>query len=271
MLVDLHIHTTASDGTWEPVELVENIKKAEIGIFSVSDHDSIKNVSETIELAKKENLLCIPAVEINSFFSGKNYHILAYCADHTNKELLELFETNRHELELKDNETIKIMEKRFDRVSFDEYLNYENDPSRGGWKALNYLLDKGVCKDYKELFTLIEQWGNPFEKVNFHHVSKVIEIISKANGFSVLAHPGAKFYDSDYKWIIDNMLEMGIDGIECFHVENSDEVTEHCLDVCKKNNLIITGGSDCHGTFVKTRKLAIPRLTLDMLDIRRMI
>jgi predicted metal-dependent phosphoesterase TrpH len=78
MKIDLHIHTMASDGTWSPEELVENIKKAEIGIFSVTDHDSTDNVLQTADLAKADDLHFIPGVEINASRQNKYIHILGY-------------------------------------------------------------------------------------------------------------------------------------------------------------------------------------------------
>jgi predicted metal-dependent phosphoesterase TrpH len=94
-----------------------------------------------------------------------------------------------------------------------------------------------------------------------------ISCVKEAGSIPVLAHPGSGLYGNDYKKTVSAVLEMGIDGLECYHPENSPEVTKYCLEICKKNNLYITGGSDCHGEFVKERRLGKPDIDLSYLKI----
>jgi len=91
--------------------------------------------------------------------------------------------------------------------------------------------------------------------------------IKNTGGITVLAHPGAGIYLSDYNKVVPAALDLGVEGIECYHPENRLEVTEYCLEICKKNNLYITGGSDCHGDFVKERRLGKPDVYLDQLAL----
>lgn len=265
--VDLHVHTTASDGTWPPEKLVENMLGAGIEIFAVTDHDTTENLAQAAAAARERGLKFIAGVEINATCSGRNYHILGLGIDPGNKELQMLLKKNRELTEAKDDESIKFLEGKFPQVSFDEYKEYVNNPARGGWKALNYLIDKKLCTSYKDFFSLFEGWGNPFEKLIFASPDEVIKTIHMAGGVSILAHPGAGFYNGDYKDLIAFMIGEGIRGIECYHPENSPEITRYCLEICQSKNLLVTGGSDCHGEFVAGRYLGHPDVRLSQLKL----
>lgn len=266
--VDLHIHTAGSDGTWNPPVLVQKILESGIGIFAVTDHDTTENLDETAAIARESNLLFIPGVEINTVNGQNNYHILGLGIDPETRQLQSLLEKNRDYMEDKDNESIKYLEKRFADISFNEFGGYYNNPERGGWRALNYLIDKGLCKTYKDFFHLFEEAHNPFENLIFASPAEAVAVITEAGGVPVLAHPGASIYNiRDYKAIVSYMIDTGIRGIECFHPENSSEVTEYCIGICNAHNLLITGGSDCHGEFVRSRRLCLPDIRLNQLRL----
>ena len=265
--VDLHLHTTASDGTWGPEKLVANIRNADIGLFAVTDHDSTENLTDVAHLAKEYGLGFINGVEINTTYKGRNYHILGFGINPTNLELQTLLNTNRKLMEEKDDESIEYLERKYPAVSFSEYEAYTNYKERGGWKALNYMIDKQLCSSHKDFFRLFEEWGNPVEKLNFATPGEAIATIHRAGGSSIVAHPGASFYDPDYKALIAFMMGEGITGLECYHPENSREITEYCLEICKLNKLLVTGGSDCHGEFVVGRCLGHPDIRFSQLKL----
>ena len=112
MRADLHIHTTASDGTWDPAQVVEAVCAAGIGVFAVSDHDSVANVEETKLLAAQAGLCFLPGVELNSTKDGHNYHILGYGIDSHNTALLELCRHNQRLLEQKDVDSVRNLIER---------------------------------------------------------------------------------------------------------------------------------------------------------------
>lgn len=267
--VDMHIHTSASDGTWTPEKLIEKIIEKDIKVFSVTDHDSVENVKRASELANLNgNLIFIPGVEINTLIKDKNYHILGYGIDPLNDKLSTFINANRNLLADSDNENIKFLETKYPNVSFLDYMNYKNNSERGGWKSLNYLADKGLCTNFREFFELFDEG---FGSTVFPPPYEAVEAIIQAGGIPVLAHPGAAFYDKDYKSILNEFLEQGIKGIECYHPENSIEITNYCLEFCKKNQLLITGGSDCHGDFIKTRKIGTPDIRLEQLNLGSLV
>jgi predicted metal-dependent phosphoesterase TrpH len=269
--VDMHMHTTASDGTWKPERLFRELRDKGIDIFAITDHNSTENVEKSAALAKEAGMRLIPAVEVDTTYDGNNYHVLGYGIDIHNRNLKKVLEKNRGLMEEKDDESIIYLEKSGHKVSLGEYRQYVNNPERGGWKALNYLVDRGLCTSHKDFFALFAEWGNPFNKMEFARVTEVISAIRDAGGAAVLAHPGASFYPEDYRKVVVSMIDQGVMGIECFHPENSPQVTGFCTDVCRSRGLIITGGSDCHGDFVKTRSIGKPEIFIEQLSLAGLI
>lgn len=265
--VDLHLHSVASDGTWTPEKLVDMIEKENIKIFAVTDHDTVNSISDIKRITKDKELNFIPGIELSGEFEKYSYHILGYGIDIDNSSLVELMNYNKREFENIDYESIKYLERKDLNVSIDEFKNYIHEPSRGGWKALNYTIDKSLCNNHKEYFNLFDWEESPFKQLALKPAKYIIETIHNAGGIAVLAHPGASYYSKNIKHVIDSIIESGIDGIECYHPENDEEITQYCVELCKRNNLLITGGSDCHGEFLKSRNLCKPEVFLHMLKL----
>ena len=137
MKVDLHLHTSASDGTWLPEDLIRNVIDSGIEIFSVTDHDSVENVEAVSGLAVEESLTFFKGVEINTFKKGQIFHILGYNIDTNNETLNNTLLQNRSFLEERNEESISVLSENGHPVSRDEYSVYQNDPGRGGWKAFS--------------------------------------------------------------------------------------------------------------------------------------
>ena len=260
--VDLHMHSIVSDGTWPPEILVKNVKDAGIKIFALTDHDDVAHVEQTGALAIENDMFFIPGVEINSTFKDHSYHILGLGVDILNEALLAVLEENRNLFIDKDDGAIRYLQTRYPQVSPEEFKAYHNKRERGGWKALNYLIDKKLCANFREYFKLFEGEGSSFLSLTFHSPAEVITLVHNAGGQAILAHPGASFYDPDYQFVLDSMLSEGIDGVECFHPENNEAVTQYALDFCRSHGLLITGGSDCHGTFLPARCYGRPDVRL---------
>lgn len=267
MKADLHLHTNASDGTWTPEALIENVIRAGIDVFAVTDHDSVENVILTADLATDTDLKFIRGVEVNTTENGHIFHILGYNIDPENKSLNEILIKNRSVMEERDRRCINILHGMDYPVALDEFLAYENNRERGGWKALNYAVDKGLCQNHKEYFRLFGEKRSGLGIEGCAKPERAILAIKEAGGIPVLAHPGSGLYGDNPRETVSLAIEIGVEGVECFHPENGDDATEYCLDLCRKKGLYITGGSDCHGTFVKERWLGKPDIDLDQLAL----
>lgn len=200
MQVDLHIHSTASDGTWTPPEVVAAALAAGLGAIAVTDHDSVANVAATHELAVAAGLKFIPGAEICSTKDDFCFHILGYGIDVTNKRLLDLLEHNERLLNSKDDESIKMLIERGWLLDFEEFLRYDYDRRRGGWKALAFLQDKGLCGDVNDFFSRIFTKEHDLGFPVFPSIKEVVDAIHAAGSW----HYGAAISHNDGKTTYDS-------------------------------------------------------------------
>ena len=267
--IDLHMHSIASDGTWTVDELLREIQKNKIDIFSVTDHDTIES-SEKIKNKKlPDGCTFIPGVEISSTYKDREYHLTVY--NYENSEELSSFIKNNNDMRLEYNyKFIDLMSKVYPEVSLDDYFNnYEEDPSKGGWKALNYFIDNDIFKDIGEYFHKLKNTGL---KLIFKSPEEVVEISKKCKGKIFLAHPSYYYREGCMpEEELNYWKDIGIDGIECFTPYAMKKFQEkYYFNYARKNNLMISGGSDCHGEYLG-RNLGVPAVYLDQLDIDQLI
>lgn len=264
--VDMHIHTSASDGSWDVYELKEELIKNKIKLFSITDHDNIDNVKKMDEIiTPSDNLIYIHGIELTTTFEDREYHLTTYNYDDKNLSLLELINwTNQNRINSNRNYIEKYVAAKYDNVSIEDYEKYEYDRKRGGWKSANYMIDKGIHKD---LLTHLNDVNKSGFKAVLKNPEDTIKIAHNSGGKVFLAHP-SYHYRNDYmpEKELKHWLEVGIDGIECYSPYNQNFV-EVYIEFCKKNNLMISGGSDCHGEFIPGRKLGVPRIEFKDLNI----
>ncbi|RKX80280.1 MAG: hypothetical protein DRP87_00265 [Spirochaetes bacterium] len=270
MLVDLHIHSQASDGCWYPEQIVEKVKRAGIGLFAVADHDTVSAVSETERIALKEGLLFIRAVEITTSLDGGIHHVLAYGIDLTDPVLLRMMERNRKKLAgVNDHAIRKLISAGFP-LDWEEYSDYRHEPSRGGWKAVNFVIDKGLCRNVKDFFERLLTGPLALEYPSFESTTCTVEAIHRAGGKAVWAHPGNSLKQDRVENLVEKMLDLGIDGLECYSPYHAEDQTRYFLGICNRNGLIATAGSDSHGGFAG-RKLGEPRVSVNDLYIEPLL
>lgn len=185
--VDMHLHTSASDGTWTAEELLERIIGKDIKVFSITDHDTIENSLKIMDSIPSD-ICYVIGVEISSTNDDQEYHITAYDFDYKNLELQELLKFNMLQRNENNTAIIKYLKKVNRLIDIEDYLTYEPEGSRGGWKSLNYLLDKNIIEDMRGYFEIMESSN---ERLCFKDPKEVIDIIRAAGGHSFLAHPSA--------------------------------------------------------------------------------
>lgn len=267
MRVDLHIHTTASDGDWCPEMLVSQVKNAGIGLFAVTDHDTTANIEATAALASAAGLNFLAGVEICSTINNQSFHILGYGIDASNSALNKLLRYNTELMEDVDQQSIKKLIKDGFAIDYDEYCLYRHDPSRGGWKALSFLIDKGFCRDINEFFANLFTKERGIDFPEFPPPHRAIAAIVGAGGVPVLAHPGSGFHGSTLEETLDFFADEEIQGVECYHPCHDENTAKQAVEWCKRRKLIITGGSDCHGGFFRERCLGQPEIYLEQLNL----
>lgn len=265
---DLHLHTTASDGCWSPGQLVEQVLRAGVGCFAVADHDSVGSVPQAAALAREGGLAFLPAVEVSSKLNGRLVHILAYGIDLSIESFHRFLNSNEAILRCYDDSSIRMLIDAGYAIDYAEYEAYSWDQGRGGWKALNYLIDKGFCCDvrsfFEELFVDDLQLSFP----EFPPPDQVVRHIQEADGVAVWAHPGNLRSGAGQEGdkVMAEMVGAGIEGVECFSHYHDTAWTRRCLQWAHHYDLLVTGGSDCHGGFVG-RQVGHPEVYLDDLRL----
>jgi len=242
---DLHIHTNKSDGMHSVEEIFEKAKQVNLSAISITDHDTVAAIKKAKELATVFGIEFIPGVELSSMYDGKEVHIVGLFINWEDKEFvknLNYFQKKRVERAM--HIINKLKENKLD-IKFEElYEMTENMNNIGRLHIARLLVKKGYVKSIRFAFEKFLSEGRPayVEKAKLS-VKEAINIVKKANGLAILAHPG----DIERDDMIKVWKEQGLDGIEVFHPDHSNEDSMRYMDYAKKYELLISGGSDFHG------------------------
>lgn len=249
--IDLHMHSTYSDGTYTPTELVTYAKKKGLSAISLTDHDTIDGLNEARQQAELQNIRFINGVEINSFYylndTRVNIHVLGY-----------LFNANKMETYM---EELKVLRCEHNKAILHELqsigieLSYA-DLNMGSDKSiitrLNFakvLVQKGYAETIKEaLAKYLHKGGAAFVEYNNHPFSVVTQRIHAAGGIVSLAHPAEyRLSDAETESLVRLLKREGLDAIECIHPSQDSSYSHKLKNYAKQHNLCMTGGSDFHG------------------------
>lgn len=248
MLLDLHSHSTFSDGTFTPEELILKAKEKNLSLYSITDHDNLGGQEEAIFYSKKYGINYITGLEISCKFKNM-FDILGYNISLDNLELnnalkkVQDFRKNRNKLMVE-----KLVSLGFD-ITLEEVINEAQGDVVGRPHFARVLLNKGYVKDRDEAFEKYLGDGKiayiPKEKIE---PKDAVRLIKNAGGFPVIAHP--KYLRLSYdelKNIILELKEYGLWGIEVYYPKHSNKEIKMFRDLAIETNLFITTGSDFHG------------------------
>jgi len=289
MLTDLHLHTDHSDGKLSVSETISIAKQKNIKMISVTDHDSIEGIKEAIEVSHNSDIICISGMELScrndnaniKFPQDISIHILAYNLDYEKKELREYL--NQYHSERKRILLELITE--LSNYGFD--VKYEDISVIAGSQMriqdiINHINSSFGSKTKKEQFIGLANsyYTKLFQKDCI--LDNAIKIIKQSGGVPVLAHAFFSYKDYDViknseqevRELINYLYELGIEGIEVFYSKFNKVQTDYLLDIAQKNNLMITAGSDFHGTPLRKDMINYEICELDstikkMIDINR--
>jgi predicted metal-dependent phosphoesterase TrpH len=247
-VIDLHMHTTASDGTCSPSELVDRVGRAGVHTFAVADHDTVEAVPETAELARRVGMTCIPAVEITAVYEGKDVHVLGYFVDPQSPTLRTFLDAGRADRLRRARAMSDRLAELGVPIDMDALLAAAGGPNSG--KAIarpvvaRALVAAGHVADVQEAFDRYLADGGPAYVARIGaSPAEVVGIIGEAGGVASLAHPGPLKKDG----LIDALAAEGLTALECFHSEHDDQATRRYLEIARRLGLAVTGGSDFHG------------------------
>ena len=244
MKIDLHTHSSCSDGTFTPKELVEYAKEKGVSILSLTDHDSIEGVSQAKLEGEKLGIKVLNGVEISSY-SSTEIHILGYNFDENNS----VFLSHLHQFALQRKERADNILDKLER--FNIYLDrtqLQNIPSVGRMHIAKMLVAKGHCQNIPEAFDkYLGANGVAYFPSKRISPSRAVEIIRDAGGIAVIAHPLRLLQQDKLEDLIVGLLPIGLGGLEVYYPTHDQTQSEKLLEIAKKYRLIATGGTDFHG------------------------
>ncbi len=245
MLIDLHVHTTASDGIYSPAEIVKLAKKAGISVIGIADHDTVDGIEEGLQTAETEGLRLIPAVEINSYSEDNEYHILGYFIDHTHKELVRKLADLKKARTKRMYAILAKLKSLGMTIEADEVFEISGGGCIGRPHIARLLVRKGYVNSFRSAFDYYIGNGKPaYEPRSKLTPEEAIKIIRDAKGAPVLAHPPSLNGDK----LMSQLVAWGIVGIEVFSKDSNQEQIKRYLELVHKHGLVATGGSDFHGS-----------------------
>ena len=277
MRTDLHIHSNYSDSSRSPEEIVSIAKSKNIGIISICDHGTIAAYDRLINACKINGIKCVLGIELSAAWENEDLHVLAYNFDKDNKEIESLIDKNCQDVECEY--IVYNMSLDYPQMSLEDYRKFVYPKEKGGWKYLHYAVAKGAAATYEEAnMNIFRKYSTPNHLSDFEEcsLSDFCPIVKQANGISVLAHPGYLYekYGADkFAKFLADAKKCGVEGIECYYPSHSRDVTKICVDFCRKNDLRITCGCDCHGDYDKSEGFTVGALDipLEMLDLKGII
>jgi len=242
--IDLHLHSTCSDGHDTPEELVEAAVSAGYKTISITDHDTVNGVVRGLETAKNKPIELIPGIELSSVDGPDDVHILGYYFDYEDPELIKRIEFFKEKRKERAEEIVRNLNQVGLDIQIDTVFRIAHGAPIGRPHIAEALLSEELIDTYGEaFFRYIGADGPAYVPKYEVKPAEAIELILKNGGIPVLAHPG--IIDRD-EFIIE-LMEYGLMGIEAIHPFHVPEKQLYYENLAKKYNLLITGGSDWHG------------------------
>ncbi len=268
MKYDLHLHTTASDGRLTPAEVVKMAAGRGLEVIAVTDHDSIGGIEEALDAARNfPHLYVIPGVEINTDLASGELHVLGYFLDFKDKDLAASLEKIRESRVGRARKMIEKLRKLGKPLEWQRIQELARGESVCRPHIAQAMLEKGyVVSEHEAFDKYIGRNGPAYVEREKIKPVEAVEIIKKARGVPVLAHP------ADIQGLDEMIVELkaaGLVGLEAYYAQYPRHVTEKLVKMAQKYDLLTTGGTDYHH-FQDDREIAlgsadIPRACIEKL------
>ena len=247
-MIDLHLHSHYSDGTWAPRNLVEHAVQIGMKHIALSDHDTVDGIDEALQAAAGR-IEVIPAVEINTVEAGHDVHILGYFIDRHNRELEAVLDRQK----LARSRHLEACIERIAASGVQITLESVHQCAGGNVGVLGRahiteaIVKAGGAADITAAYEKYTRRGSPYypERASVRPHDAILAILA-AGGIPSIAHPGKEEYVIS---LIESLQKIGLLAVEAFHRVHSPELTAFYIDYASRKGLLVTGGSDCHGPY----------------------
>jgi len=242
--IDLHIHTTASDGTLAPAAAVRAAIANRVSILGIADHDTTEGIREAETAARDTGVIVVPGVELSVGQDAKEIHVLGYFIDLDEPGLQAALTKLRGARDQRNDRIIERLKQIGAPVSKERVQEISGGGSVGRPHIAKALVEAGHVSSEGEAFGRYLARGKPGyvgrERLT---PAEAAATIKQAGGIPVLAHP-AKLGS---KRVIEGLLDQGMEGIEVYHSDHTEVQSEMLLEIARPRGLLVTGGSDSHG------------------------
>lgn len=260
----MHLHTAFSDGTFTPEDLIKEAKRAGLAAISVVDHDTVDAMPFVSEIAEKNGIELIPGIELSCQHENSEIHLLGYFIDYKNKGLIEkldVFKKTRVERVYRIIEKLKELGLDLRPETVFGITNKASSISR--LHIARAMVKDGLVASIEEAFRKYIGDKSPAHVLGFKlSPREAINLVKEFGGIPVLAHP----YTIRDDTVLSGIIEAGIMGLEIYYPEHSQSLINFYLQLAKEKDLLVTGGSDCHGTVKPEVKMGIIKLPYEFVE-----
>jgi hypothetical protein len=260
--VDLHSHTTASDGALAPRDLVRLAARHGVRVLAVTDHDSTEGLPEAIDEAARHGIEIVPGLEINTDVPGAEIHVLGYCVDWQAEWFQAFLREQRAERTARVHRIVERLTGLGMPLAADEVFAICKEGSPGRPHVAQAMVNRGYVKSVREAF---DRWLRTDGPANVPRrrltPAEAVAVIRRADGVPVLAHPGLANRDE----MIPGLVAAGLAGIETYYPEHSVGQITGYRRMCQRLRLVATGGSDYHGSHTgRASTVGSPHIPLEV-------
>ena len=244
MVADLHLHTNFSDGTYTPENLAAEAKKRELTAVALTDHDTVEGCARMGNACAALGIEFIPASELTAELGADEIHLLGYFLDTANPRLLKELAKFQEVRQQRIREMVARINDHGIPLRAEDVFTLASCRSPGRPHVARAMVQEGFCAGVDEVFERFLKKGRPAWVPKFKMAAvDAIDLIHQAGGLAVLAHPALNRNDN----LIPPLVELGLDGLECYHTKHTPSAAQGYLQIAQRLNLLVTGGSDCHG------------------------
>lgn len=239
---DLHAHTTCSDGTLTPEELIDHAKEVGLSALCITDHDNVDAYATAIPKAKQTGIILVPGIEFSSIFKEMSVHILGYGIHLDHPSLSALCKRHKMRRTQRNRAILEKLKQQGICITEEELLQKGNNLGRPHIAAL--MVEKGYVPQIKHAFShYIGDDQSCFVRGESVSAEETIEVIHQAGGKAFLAHP----HLIDHQRKVKELIKLPFDGIECHYARFLADQEKKWVQMAKERQLLISGGSDFHG------------------------
>jgi len=265
---DLHVHTLQSDGTYTPERLIKEAAERDLSAIAITDHDTVGAIPQALIEARNTELEVIAGIELTAQHENKEIHILGYFINYQDQELLEkleLLQKNRIERVYK---IIENLEKLGVELKAEDVFEISGKSTVGRMHIARALVKEGWVGSFSEAFRKYIGDNSPAYVLGFRlSVQEAIKIINDAKGVAILAHPYILHNDD----LIKEFTGYGLQGLEVYYPEHSQSMVNFYLNLAKELNLLVTGGTDFHGSAKPEIKLGMIKIPMELVEKIRQV